>query len=261
MGRLDELEMDQRLANKQYLSRLEVGQRRLLQLRLHLGGQMSTGELGPGLLVVMEGPDAGGKGGAIKRVVQPLDPRHYRVSTYAKPTYDEKRHHFLRRFYRELPGLGGMAVFDRSWYGRVLVERIEGFATTEQWGRAYEEIVSFERTLVLEGLILVKFWLHITDDEQLRRFERRAEDPLRRWKITDEDWRNRKRNSDYAVAAEEMFERTDHRLAPWDLIPANQKKFARVQVLETLIDRIEAGMRRWGTPVPSATELTGFDEE
>ena len=199
MGRLDELEMDQRLANKQYLSRLEVGQRRLLQLRLHLGGQMGTGELGPGLLVVMEGPDAGGKGGSIKRVVQPLDPRHYRVSTYAKPTYDEKRHHFLRRFYRELPGLGGMAVFDRSWYGRVLVERIEGFATTEQWGRAYEEIVSFERT--------------------------------------------------------------DHRLAPWDLIPANQKKFARVQVLETVIDRIEAGMRRWGTPVPSATELTGFDEE
>jgi AMP-polyphosphate phosphotransferase len=261
MRRLADLDLDRRLSNKDYERRLEVAQRRLLQLRLHLGGQMGSGELGPGLLVVFEGRDAAGKGGAIKRMVEPLDPRHYRVSSYAKPTYDEKRHHFLRRFYRELPGLGGMAVFDRSWYGRVLVERIEGFATTEQWGRAFEEIVSFERTLVLEGLILVKFWLHISDDEQLKRFERRANDPLRRWKITDEDWRNRKRNPDYDVAADEMFERTDHRLAPWDLIGANQKRHARVQVIETLNARIEAGMQRWGTPVPSTDELTGFDLE
>ncbi len=259
--RLADLDLDRRLSNKDYESRLEVAQRRLLQLRLHLGGQMGTGELGPGLLVVFEGRDAAGKGGAIKRMVEQLDPRHYRVSSYAKPTYDEKRHHFLRRFYRELPGLGGMAVFDRSWYGRVLVERIEGFATTEQWGRAFEEIVSFERTLVLEGLILVKFWLHISDEEQLKRFERRANDPLRRWKITDEDWRNRKRNPDYDVAADEMFERTDHRLAPWDLIGANQKRHARVQVIETLNSRIEAGMQRWGTPVPSPDELTGLDVE
>jgi polyphosphate kinase 2 (PPK2 family) len=261
MSRLGDLELDNRLSTKDYDQRLEIAQRRLLQLRLHLGGQMGTGELGPGLLVVFEGRDAAGKGGAIKRLVEPLDPRHYRVSTYSKPTYDEKRHHFLRRFYRELPGLGGMAVFDRSWYGRVLVERIEGFATTEQWGRAYEEIVSFERTLVLEGLILVKFWLHISDDEQLKRFQRRASDPLRRWKITDEDWRNRKRNPDYDVAAEDMFERTDHRLAPWNLVGANQKRYTRVQVIETLIDRIEAGMTRWGTPVPPSSELTGFDTE
>jgi polyphosphate kinase 2 (PPK2 family) len=261
MTRLGELELDRRLSKVEYARRLELSQRRLLQLRLHLGGQMGTGELGPGLLVVFEGRDAAGKGGAIRRLVEPLDPRHYRVSTYAKPTYDEKRHHFLRRFYRELPGLGGMAVFDRSWYGRVLVERIEGYATTEQWGRAFEEIVTFERTLVLEGLILVKFWLHISDDEQLERFQRRADDPLRRWKITDEDWRNRKRNPEYDVAAEDMFERTDHRLAPWDLIGANQKRYARVAVLETLNDRIEAGMRRWGSPVPAMSELTGFDTE
>jgi len=261
MSRLADLDLDQRISTKVYDQRLELAQRRLLQLRLHLGGQMGTGELGPGLLVVFEGRDAAGKGGAIRRMVEPLDPRHYRVSSYAKPTYDEKRHHFLRRFYRELPGLGGMAVFDRSWYGRVLVERIEGFATTEQWGRAYEEIVSFERTLALEGLILVKFWLHISDDEQLKRFERRASDPLRRWKITDEDARNRKRNPDYDVAAEEMFERTDHRLAPWDLVGANQKRHARVQVIETLNERIVAGMARWGTPVPPLSELTGLDKE
>ena len=255
MGRMGDLDLGQRLGRNDYEERLVTAQRRLLQLRLHLGGQMGTGELGPALLVVLEGPDAGGKGGAIKRVVEPLDPRHYRVSTFAKPTYDEKRHHFLWRFYREIPGLGGMAVFDRSWYGRVLVERIEGFATPEQWGRAFDEIVSFEQTLVREGMILVKFWLHISDDEQLRRFEDRAADPLRRWKITEEDWRNRKRNRDYAAAAEDMFRRTDHELAPWDLVAANQKRYARVQVLETLNERIEQGMRRWGTPVPSRRDL------
>ena len=129
MGRLDALDLNQRLSRVDYEGRLADAQRRWLQLRLHLGGQMGTGELGPGLLLVFEGPDAAGKGGAIKRVVEPLDPRHYRVSTFAKPTFDEKRHPFLWRFYRLIPGLGGMSVFDRSWYGRVLVERIEGFAT------------------------------------------------------------------------------------------------------------------------------------
>ena len=250
MTRLAELELDRKLKRDEYESRLAEAQRRFLQLRLHLGGQMTDGELGPGLLVVMEGPDAGGKGGAIKRIVQPLDPRHYRVSTFAKPTHDEKRHHFLWRFYREIPGLGGMVVFDRSWYGRVLVERIEGFATDEQWGRAYAEIVGFEETLVREGVIIVKFWMHIDDDEQLARFEDRQHDPLRQWKITDEDWRNRHRNRDYDEAAEDMFVRTDHELAPWNLVGANNKRHARVAVLETLNDRVAEGMARWGAPVP-----------
>jgi polyphosphate kinase 2 (PPK2 family) len=250
MGRLTELDLDRRLTRKEYDERLAAAQRRLWQLRLHLGGQMGAGELGPGLLVVFEGPDAAGKGGAIKRLTEPLDVRHYRVSTFSKPTFDEKRHHFLWRFYRELPGLGGMAVFDRSWYGRVLVERIEQFATEEQWRRAYDEIVSFEQTLVREGLILVKLWLHISDEEQLRRFNDRAADPLRSWKITDEDWRNRRRNRDYDAAAEELFDRTDHDLAPWDLISGEQKRFARVGVLDTVNRRIVEAMQRWGTPVP-----------
>ena len=154
-----------------------------------------------------------------------------------------------------------MAVFDRSWYGRLLVERIEGFATVRAVEPGLPSIVDFERTLVVEGVIVVKFWLHISDDEQLARFVPRADDPLQRWKFTDEDWRNRDRNRDYDVAAEEMFERTDHRLAPWDLIGAEQKRHARVQVLETLNARIEAGMQRWGTPVPSTDELSGFDVE
>jgi len=255
MRRLGKLDLHQRVGRGEYDTRLAIAQRRLLQLRLHLGGQMGSGELGPALLIVMEGPDAAGKGGAIKRIVEPLDPRHYRVSSFAKPTFDEKRHHFLWRFYREIPGLGGMVVFDRSWYGRVLVERIEGFATPEQWGRAFDEIVSFEQTLVREGMILIKFWLHISDEEQLERFENRAADPLRRWKITEEDWRNRKRNRDYDAAAEDMFQRTDHELAPWDLIGADQKRHTRIAVLEQVIARIEQGMARWGTPIPSIDEL------
>ena len=203
--RLEELDLSERLGRTEYETRLRAAQRRFLQLRLHLGGQLGSGDLGPGLLVLFEGRDAGGKGGALKRLVEPLDPRHYRVSSFAAPTRDEKRHHFLWRFYRELPGLGGMAVFDRSWYGRVLVERIEGYATIEQWSRAYDEIVEFERTLVLEGLTLVKLWLHISDEEQLERFRSREADPLRRWKLTEEDWRNREKNREYDRATTEMF--------------------------------------------------------
>lgn len=257
MARLDDLDLTERLSTRDYDKRLGVAQRRLLQLRLHLGGQMGSGNLGPALLIVFEGPDAAGKGGAIRQMVGPLDPRHYRVSTFAAPTVDEKRHHFLWRFYRELPGLGGMSVFDRSWYGRVLVERLEGYATNEQWGRAYEEIVQFESTLVREGMILVKLWLQITDEEQLRRFEGRQADPLKRWKLTAEDWRNRERNREYELAAEDMFERTDHDLAPWDVIAAEQKKLARVLSLEALINRIEAAMPRFGMAVPDLDELDG----
>jgi polyphosphate kinase 2 (PPK2 family) len=255
MGRLDQLDLSQKVGRLEYEKRLRHAQRRLLQLRLHLGGQMGSGELGPALLVIFEGPDAAGKGGALKRIVEPLDPRHYRVSTFSAPTHDEKRHHFLWRFYRDIPGLGGMALFDRSWYGRVLVERLEGYATGEQWLRAYDEILSFERTLVLEGMILVKLWMHISDDEQLRRFEARQADVLKQWKLTEEDWRNRARNREYDEAAEEMFQRTDHELAPWDVIEADQKRFGRIRVLEVLTSRIEQGMERWGASVPPPEEL------
>lgn len=254
MGRLDQLEPIPRLERGEYERRLEPLQRRLLHLRLTLGGQIGSGDLGPGLLIVLEGRDASGKGGATKRLVERLDPRHYRVATFSAPTHDEKRHHFLWRFYRELPGLGGMAVFDRSWYGRVLVERVEGYAAPEQWGRAYDEIVQFERTLVLEGMILVKLWMHVSDDEQLRRFEARAADPLKAWKLTEDDWRNREKVEDYREAAETMFARTDHGLAPWDLVYGEQKKAARVRVLEVVIDRIEAFMRRSGIEVPEPVE-------
>jgi polyphosphate kinase 2 (PPK2 family) len=144
-----------------------------------------------------------------------------------------------------------MAVLDRSWYGRVLVERVEGFATPEQWSRGYDEIVDFERSLVLEGMILLKFWMHISDEEQLRRFKRRDTEPLKTWKLTDEDWRNREKRAAYEQAIEDMLERTDHPLAPWYLIEGESKRYARVKVVETAIVEIERGMRERGFEPPA----------
>jgi AMP-polyphosphate phosphotransferase len=257
MTRLDKLDMAQRLDRDTYYKRLDAAQRRLHHLRLHLGGQMGSGQVGPGLLVIFEGPDAAGKGGAIKVIVGHLDPRHYEVVSYGAPTLGEKRHHFLWRFYTDLPGHGQMAVFDRSWYGRVLVERVEGFASTAEWHRAYQAIVDFEKSLVTEGVILVKFWMQISPDEQLRRFHGRAADPLKAWKLTPEDWRNREKSREYDAAAEDMFAKTDHPLAPWDIIPAEHKRFARIAALEILIRRIESGMRRRGIDVPDEAEANG----
>src|SRR5215207_8103156 len=179
MKRLDALDLSLRLSRKEQDRRLERGGARLAQLRLTLGGQLGSGELGPPVAVLLEGWDASGKGGAIKRLVAPLDVRHVRVVSFAAPSADEKRHHYLHRFVPVLPGWGGMAVLDRTWYGRVLVERVEGFASEEAWQRAYAEIVDLETTLAAEGMILVKFWMHVSPEEQLRRFEDRAADPLR----------------------------------------------------------------------------------
>jgi polyphosphate kinase 2 (PPK2 family) len=252
VGRLEQLDLSLRISRSDEAARLEAGWQRLAALRLALGGKLGDERIGPPVAIVFEGWDASGKGGAIKRLVSPLDARHVRVASFAAPTPDEKRHHFLWRFWPALPGWGGMAVLDRSWYGRVLVERVEGFATVDQWSRAYEEIVAFERTLALEGMILVKFWLHISEEEQLRRFERRRADPLKRWKLTDEDWRNRDKRKVYEQAVEDMLERTDHPHARWHLVEADSKRWARVKVLETAIAEIETGMRARGFEPPAS---------
>jgi polyphosphate kinase 2 (PPK2 family) len=249
-GRLDAVDLTLKLSKQEGERQLEAAQRRLLELRLLLGGQTGEHRLGPPLCVVFEGWDASGKGGAIKRLVQPLDPRHVRVAQFAAPSSDEKRHHFLWRFWPSLPGWGGMAVFDRSWYGRVLVERVEGFATKHQWQRAFDEIVEFERTLLAEKMILVKLWMHVSPEEQLERFESRQADPLRAWKLTDEDWRNRAKRGDYEKAVEDMFDRTEHPGAPWHVIAGDNKPYARVQVLRTVSDALESGLRSEGFDVP-----------
>jgi polyphosphate kinase 2 (PPK2 family) len=240
VGRLDDVDLSLKLSRKEESAQLAEQQERLLRLRLALGGQTTGGTVGPPLCVVFEGWDASGKGGAIKRLVDHLDPRHVRVAQFAAPTHDEKRHHFLWRFWPVLPGWGGMAVLDRSWYGRVLVERVEGFATEEQWRRAYDEIVGFETTLVAEGMILVKFWMHLSREQQASRFERRKDDPLKSWKLTDEDWRNRDKHGHYVDAVEEMLERTDHPAAGWHVVSAEDKRYARVEVVRTVCDAIEA---------------------
>src|SRR3989440_5969581 len=246
MGRLDEVDLSAKLSRKEQDERLAAAQERLSALRLQLGGLIGDGRLGPPVCMLFEGWDASGKGGAIKRLTAELDHRHVRVASFAAPTHDEKRHHFFWRFAPALPGWGGVAVLDRSWYGRVLVERVEGFASEEQWQRTYDEIVGLERTLALEGMIILKFWMHISPDEQLKRFRRREKDPLKSWKLTDEDWRNREKWSEYQDAVEDMLARTDTGHGKWVVVPAESKKYARVFVVETAIAEIESGMRAHG---------------
>ncbi len=250
MGYLDEVDLTLSLNKEEEAEGLKREGERLAQLRLTLGGLIGEHRLGPPLVLVFEGWDASGKGGAIKRLVAPLDPRHVRVSQFAAPDEDEKRHHFLGRFWPALPGWGGMTVFDRSWYGRVLVERVEGFATEEEWRRAYGEIENFELGLAEEGAIVVKFWLHVSSGEQLKRFEARESDPLKTWKLTAEDWRNREKRPQYEAAVEEMLERTNRPHAPWRVVAAESKRFARVEVTRIVNEEIEAGMRRWGQDPP-----------
>lgn len=247
MSRLDELDMSLALRGREADERLRSAQQQLLALRLRLGGQTGDGSLGPPVCVVFEGWDASGKGGAIRRLVEPLDPRHVRVTSFAAPTHDELRHHWLWRFWPVLPGWGGMAVFDRSWYGRVLVERVEGFAAPEAWQRAYDEIGEFEQTLVAEGMVLVKIWMHVSDEEQLRRFEARGSDRLKNWKLTDEDWRNREKRPAYLAAIDDMVERTSTADAPWHLVEADSKKYARVRVVEEVNAAIEHALERGGS--------------
>jgi AMP-polyphosphate phosphotransferase len=251
MGRLDDLDLTRAMKREEQDERLAAGGRRLAQLRLALGGKLHEGDpLGPPLILAFEGWDASGKGGAINRLVAPLDARHVRVTGYAAPTPDEKRHHYLQRFWATLPGRGGMAIYDRSWYGRVLVERVEGFATVGEWNRAYGEIAEFERQQVADGAIVVKFWLHVSADEQLKRFKAREQDPLKRWKITDEDWRNRDKRDAYAEAVEEMLARTDLPEAPWILVEGDSKRFARVKVMESVIEQVERGCAARGFELP-----------
>lgn len=190
------------------------------------------------VVVLFEGWDASGKGGAIKRLTEKLDPRGYVVYPIAAPQGEDANRHYLYRFWRRLPETGQIAILDRSWYGRIMVERIEGFCSQEAWKRAYREINQFERQLVDFGTILFKFWIHISQEEQLRRFESRSTDPLRSWKLTDEDWRNREKWDQYEAAVNEMLLRTSTVTAPWTIVEGNNKLYARIKVLQTVVDKL-----------------------
>lgn len=220
--------------------RLERAQGRLNLLQRRAAGH------GVSVVLVFEGWDAAGKGGAIRRVAAALDARTYQVISVSAPTDEERAHHYLWRFWRHLGRRGRVTMFDRSWYGRVLVERVEGFADEGEWRRAYAEINQFEEELVEHDTVLVKFWLHVTSNEQLRRFRERQRSPWKSWKLTGEDWRNRRRWAAYEVAVTDMVERTSTHTAPWTLVEANDKWFARIKVLETVCDRLEQALA--GTP-------------
>ena len=235
---LDRLDMTQRFDPARVDEALERQQGRLnLLQRKALAKGIST-------IVVFEGWDAAGKGGAIRRITGALDARDYQVIAIGGPTDEEKARHYLWRFWRHLSRAGRITIFDRSWYGRVLVERVEGFATEDEYRRAYGEINYFEEQLTSHGILLVKFWMHITRDEQLRRFRDRKRTEYKRWKITPEDWRNRNRWNDYTLAVNEMVERTSTRVAPWTLVEGNDKNFARIKVLKTLAARMEKWLKK-----------------
>lgn len=197
-----------------------------------------------GVIVLFEGWDAAGKGGAIKRLTDTLDPRSYVVNAFAAPTQEEKDHHYLWRFWQKLPPMGKIGIFDRTWYGRVLVERIEGFANQPEWRRAYQEINEFEEQLTTAGYVIVKFWLHIDKDEQLARFQERQNNVFKEHKITDEDWRNRDKWDYYEVAVNQMLQRTSTPTAPWTIVAANDKYYARVKVLQSVTQAIKHKLKR-----------------
>jgi polyphosphate kinase 2 (PPK2 family) len=193
-------------------------------------------------LAVFEGWDAAGKGGAIKRITETLEPRGYTVSSFAAPRGEEKAHHYQWRFWRALPRTGHLGIWDRSHYGRVLVERVEGFCSEAEWRRAYREINEFEAHQASLGMVIAKFWLHVSKEEQLRRFKARERDPFRSYKLTEEDWRNRARWGEYEAAVEEMLAHTSTRAARWTVVEADDKYWARVKVLRTLADAIQKAL-------------------
>ena len=253
-SRIDEIDLSASLSREESEGRVLKAQRRLTQLRLFTAGLIDPHGMGPGLLVLFEGFDAAGKGGAIRRLTASIDPRHVRVVPIAAPTPEELRHHFLWRFQHALPGRGQMTVFDRSWYGRLLVERVDGLIDRPTVKLSAEEIVDFERMLVLDGVTGIKFWLHISAKEQLKRFEERAANPLKQWKLTPDDWRNREQRDEYMKALKDMVALTDHPQSTWQLISAENKHYARATILETLADAWVQDLKHRGLDVPPSRE-------
>jgi AMP-polyphosphate phosphotransferase len=234
--RLSRVALDQAIDKATYERRLSELQLLLRQIQQ---AYLATGDRA---IIVFEGWDAAGKGGTIRRMSAVMDPRGFKVWPISAPGEDDKARHFLYRFWERIPPRGAIAVFDRSWYGRVLVERVEGLASLAEWSRAYREINEFERMLSDDGARIVKIFLHVSPEEQLKRFEQRLADPLKRWKLTYEDFRNRERRPDYESAVEEMVARTSSEVAPWHVVPAEDKKHARIESLTLITDALSEGI-------------------
>lgn len=233
---LDQMDLTQTIGRDEYKQQLAALQLEVNELT------WKAYKLKRSTVLVFEGVDAGGKGGAIRRITSAVDARLYRTMSVAAPTDEEKAHHYLWRFWRHVPRAGHMIIYDRSWYGRVLVERVEGFAKESEWRRAYSEINEFEEELVENGAILLKFWLQVSDEEQLRRFQDREKTPYKQYKITDEDWRNREKWPEYKSAVNEMVARTSTEHAPWTLVEGDDKPFARIKVLRTVCERLREAL-------------------
>ncbi len=235
---LDRLDMTLSLERDEYREQLDDLQKRIFQLEHELFVARMPA------VIVYEGSDAGGKGGNIKRLTRGLDPRGYEVVPVGAPTTEERAHHYLWRFWKNVAKAGHITIFDRSWYGRVLVERVEGFCHEDEWKRAYREINEFERQLADFGTVIVKFWLHIDQEEQLRRFQAREQTPEKQWKLTDEDWRNREKWPQYKRAVVEMLQHTSTTYAPWTILEANCKLHARIKALRTVADALETALKK-----------------
>ena len=230
---LEKLDMTKKVTKTAYSEQIETAQSKLRKLEHKIFKKKVP------VLCLFEGWDAAGKGGAIKRLTEMLDPRGFSVSSYAAPQGEEQTHHYLWRFWRNMPRTGHLSIFDRSYYGRVLVERVECFCQEREWQRAYQEINEFESHQAEFGMVICKFWLHITPEEQLRRFRSRELDPFRQYKLTEEDWRNRAKIPEYTAAVEDMLVRTSTPHAPWTVVEANDKLYARLKVVENVVESVE----------------------
>ena len=247
---LEKIDLTRKLSKKEYKARLPYLRDRLYDL------QKACWSAGIPSVILFEGWDAAGKGTSVKALTRRLEPRGFKLYPIQAPRTYETHMPWLWRFWLKLPNYGEMAIFDRSWYGRVLVERVEGLTPEAQWRKAYRDIANFERTIADDGYVIIKFWLHISREEQKRRFERLEKDPLTAWHVQPEDWEHYQKYDEYLLAVEEMLERTETEWGPWTIVEATDRRWARVKIFDTIISRLEEALRQHGMPLPEAPTKT-----
>jgi polyphosphate kinase 2 (PPK2 family) len=252
---LEKVDLTKKLKKKQYKKMMPRLQARLYDL------QKACWDANIPTVIVFEGWDAAGKGTSIKKLTQRLEPRGFKLYPIQAPRTHEMHMPWLWRFWQKLPNYGQMAIFDRSWYGRLLVERVEGLTPEEKWRKAYRDIVNFERTIADDGHVIIKFWLHISKEEQKKRFKKLEKNPLKAWHVQAEDWEHHRKYNEYLLAVEEMLERTDTEWGPWTIVEATNKRWARVKIFETIINHLEEALEERGLPLPEEPEFQAEPQE